>query len=90
MCCGNSRQQWYATEPTRHAARVAGGVARGPRKRQTAVYMEYTGQTALTAIGGRSGRRYRFEGTGALVAVDPSDRPSLLAVPHLRQAASPW
>jgi hypothetical protein len=54
------------------------------------VYFEYVGPTGLTAVGAGSGGRYRFDRRGSVVAVDPSDRRSLLAVPHLRQVSSPW
>lgn len=46
---------------------------------------QYTGPTALTAIGPLSGRRYQFPRTGAVVVVDPRDRASLATVPGLRQ-----
>ncbi len=57
----------------------------GPRQHRYQVCFEYVGRTALTAIGGATGRRYRFEGPGARVVVDPRDRPSLAQVPTLRQ-----
>ncbi|MCC6860525.1 MAG: hypothetical protein IT158_18305 [Bryobacterales bacterium] len=40
---------------------------------------------ALTVFGPVSGRRYRFAGQGARLAIDPRDRPSLAAVPRLRE-----
>ncbi len=40
----------------------------------------------MTVIGPISGIRYRFEGPGARLEVDPRDRRSLAAVPNLRQA----
>jgi hypothetical protein len=46
---------------------------------------QYTGSTALTAVGPLSGRRYEFTRPGAVIAVDPRDRASLANVPHLRQ-----
>lgn len=46
---------------------------------------QYTGPTALTAIGPLSGRRYQFTRPGAVLAVDPRDRASLAAIPNLRQ-----
>ena len=49
------------------------------------IVLEYTGPTALTAIGPISGQRYRFPHPRARLEVDPRDRPSLAAVPHLRQ-----
>ncbi len=47
------------------------------------VVFRYNGATALTVVGPISGRRYRFEGPGARVEVDPRDRRSLMAVPNL-------
>jgi hypothetical protein len=52
---------------------------------QYAVVFEYTGRTGLTVIGAASGRRYRFDGPGARVVVNPRDRPSVARVPKLRQ-----
>jgi len=46
---------------------------------------EYTGATALTAVGPITGRRYRFPAPGAIVEVNERDAPSLAAVPHLRR-----
>ena len=56
-----------------------------PLVRQGVIAFQYTGPTALTAIGPLSGRRYQFTGPGAVVAVDPRDRASLATVPNLRQ-----
>jgi hypothetical protein len=81
-CCGKMRQQLAGavspprTEPA--AAEARPGV-------QYAVVFEYTGRTGLTVIGAASGRRYRFDGPGARVVVNPRDRPSLARVPKLRQ-----
>jgi len=50
---------------------------------------EYTGATALTAVGPITGRRYRFSAPGAIVEVDERDAPSLAAVPHLRRIRRP-
>ena len=47
------------------------------------VVFRYNGRTALTVVGPISGKRYRFEGPGARVEVDPRDRRSLIAVPNL-------
>lgn len=52
--------------------------------RRYAVQFEYFGKTALTAIGPISGKRYRFDRPGAVVPVDPRDRPGLARVPGLR------
>jgi hypothetical protein len=90
MCCGNQRQQFHATESAGPGTRLAAGNSADQPRRQTVVYFEYVGPTGLTAVGAGSGARYRFDRQGAIVAVDPMDRRSLLAVPHLRQVAGPW
>lgn len=79
-CCGDRRRQ-IAQTPTApknepHPA--------SPRPRFSVVF-EYTGRTALTAVGPVSGRPYRFERPGARLGVDPRDRPGLASVPKLRQ-----
>ena len=53
--------------------------------RQFVVCFEYVGQSGLTAIGGATGQRYRFDRPGARIVVDPRDRPSLATVPNLKQ-----
>ena len=50
---------------------------------------EYVGATALTVIGPVSGRRYRFERTGARLTADPRDGNALQTVPFLRMRAHP-
>jgi hypothetical protein len=45
----------------------------------------YTGRTALAVVGSVTGRLYRFEGTGATLAVDRRDAAGLAAVPALRR-----
>lgn len=50
---------------------------------------EYVGATALTVIGPVSGRRYRFERTGARLTADPRDGNALQTVPLLRMRAHP-
>ena len=64
-----------AAMPPPHAA---------PRARPV---FEYVGATALTVIGPASGLRYRFERTGARLAVDPRDRGALDHVAQLRHHA---
>jgi YD repeat-containing protein len=51
-------------------------------------YFEYTGKTALTAIGVATGTRYRFASPGTQVAIDSRDAPSMTAVPNLRRTKS--
>lgn len=82
-CCGKMRQQLTgAVSPTRTEPKVVG---QGRSDVQFAIAFEYTGQTGLSVLGAVSGRRYRFDGPGARVVVDPRDRPSLVKVPKLRQ-----
>lgn len=53
---------------------------------RSSVYFEYRGKTGLSVLGPITGKRYRFSGYGDKVAVDVRDRPSLAAVPHLRES----
>jgi len=41
---------------------------------------QYLGKTGLTVMGPRSGKSYRFDRPGAVVAVDPVDSRALAAV----------
>ena len=83
-------------------ARTPGGIARdspgkpagrrradGPSRRFPAVRFQYVGTSVLTAYGPVSGRSYRFNTPGAVVAVDPRDQRSLEAVPKLRRVVGP-
>lgn len=79
-CCGKHRQQLTAQQ--RPAARPDRQPAIPAR-----VVFEYSGKTAMVVTGPISGSRYRFDRPGARLAVDPLDRRSLAAVPHLRQIA---
>jgi hypothetical protein len=81
-CCGKLRQPYNGAGATHGAGGRAGAP---PTDRAFVVQFEYTGATGLTVFGPVSGRRYRFDGPGAVVTVDPRDRPGLAAVPRLRQ-----
>jgi hypothetical protein len=50
-----------------------------------AIRYEYRGATGMTVVGPVSGRRYRFEGYGSRLPIDPRDAPSLRTVPHLQR-----
>ena len=80
--CGNRRvTPWIdASRPAEPAP-----APRAPRP----YYFQYIGKTALTAVGGVTGHRYRFPAPGALLAVDERDAPSFAAIPNLRRAPSP-
>ena len=76
-CCGKGRQQ--ISTPVAHARPM----------RDVVVYFEYVGPTGLTVQGPRTGKRYRFDGHGARVAVDIRDKGALAGVPRLRQVSDP-
>ncbi|MEO7144972.1 MAG: hypothetical protein ABI165_15855 [Bryobacteraceae bacterium] len=58
---------------------------RRARAYYTTVSFEYTGQTSLTVISPKTGRRYQFATPGAKIEIDPRDRPLLAEIPNLRQ-----
>ena len=76
-CCGRQREQFLAT---RQAPLQA-----SDRQRQPAFRFEYVGTTGLTVTGPLTGKRYRFDGYGSRVVIDPRDVPSMATVPHLRR-----
>jgi len=85
MCCGNKRTQFQA-QPA--PVNVQGRPADRPFPRSAPalkVVFEYNGQPPIVVVGPVSGNRYRFEGSGARVTVDPRDRRSLAVTPRLRQ-----
>ncbi len=91
-CCGKRRQQFYSEQsgPIRSYFYIAPGNQDGPKGqplsgKQTVICLEYTGNTVLNVIGTVSGKRYRFEGHGSKVIIDPRDRTSLILVPNLKQ-----
>jgi len=92
-CCGNKREQYHGTGGSAGSFRTAnpgnGGPSQMEKRRYTVAYFQYTGGTGLTVIGPRTGKRYRFERNGSVVAVDLGDRLSLAAVPNLRQVTNP-
>ncbi len=70
-------------------SRTAEPAARSVVQRYSDAYFQYLGKTAMTVAGPVSGKRYRFNGYAAIVAVDLRDRRSLAAVPNLRQVRHP-
>ncbi len=87
MCCGNSRARFRGTTanlpPPNLAPRGVGPQA--SMAHLSGVAFEYIGRTGLTVTGAVTGRRYRFDQTGSRLGVDPRDRPSMAAIPVLRQ-----
>jgi hypothetical protein len=92
-CCGQQRKQLNLTKPTQRSREnpKPGSLpkARKAPKPGAYIYFKYTGATGLTVGGPVSGKRYRFERPGAIVAVDPRDRRALATVPILRQVRNP-
>jgi hypothetical protein len=78
-CCGKSRGLMMQPGPAIQSAPHS--VAGQPRTLE----VQYTGKTAITAVGRVTGRQYRFGAPGARVAIDPRDRASIRAVPNLRE-----
>jgi hypothetical protein len=89
-CCGQQRQRFSVgtTNADQTRRREAGAKPNGPRPSAYA-YFQYTGPTGLSVRAPNSGSRYRFNGAGAIVAVDPKDRRALAAVRQLRQVRGP-
>jgi hypothetical protein len=84
-CCGNKREQFQVQRAAdsrqgRPDDRPFPGAA-PPLK----VVFEYSGQPPVVVVGPVSGNRYRFDGPGARIEVDPRDRRSLAVTPRLRQ-----
>jgi len=80
MCCGGG----YAGRgqpPARDGHGANDDISR--------VRFTYTGRTTLSIMGAVTGRQYRFDGTGATLAVDRRDAYALSAVPTLRRADRP-
>jgi hypothetical protein len=87
MCCGSRRPQFRGTTvnlpPPGLAPRVANPQSFTPPR--PGATFEYTGRTGLTVTGAVTGRVYRFDQTGSRISVDPRDRPSMAAIPVLKQ-----
>lgn len=85
-CCGQKREQFQIQQ---HAPDSPQGRPLGrpfPRAAPPLkVVFEYSGQPPIVVVGPVSGIRYRFDGSGARVEVDPRDRRSLAVTPRLRQ-----
>ena len=86
-CCGKGREQLRMISQDASPARpeTTAPAGRPMRSFQTTLFFEYAGNTGLTVVGARSGRRYRFDRPGARLEIDLRDRPQLSAIPKLRQ-----
>lgn len=81
-CCGQKTSSGFNNLSA--PARRTTSVEARPRYRYS-IYFEYVGQTGLTVFGGSTNKKYRFDGAGARVEIDPRDRPSLAKVPNLKE-----
>jgi hypothetical protein len=95
MCCGSNRlPKSFARArtvpgkvvPGRSApeASIASAPAPATRAVATAPKFVYSGNTGLTVVSPITGRRYRFDRSGARLEVDPRDRSWLNFVPNLQ------
>jgi hypothetical protein len=85
-CCGRRRRQISRATPIQRSdAPALRSNLNLPAAQPRTTAFQYVGKTALTAVGPVSGRHYRFNHPGAIVAVDFRDRASLAIVPNLRQ-----
>jgi hypothetical protein len=79
-CCGNQRGPVLPSPLL-----VQKREAERPPAPAHAIRYEYVGATGMTVVGPITGRRYRFEGYGSRVPIDPRDAGSMRTVPHLRR-----
>lgn len=89
-CCGKKRSQVRRKTQTRRAPEPTERTASQPQPEpDSVVYFQYLGKMGLTVIAPRTRKRYRFDRTGAVIAVDPRDRRALASVSALRQVRKP-
>ena len=81
-CCGKNRIRFH--NDTRIGLEAGGQPPVRPAIPPALIRFEYVGGTGLSVRGPITGRTYRFGASGARVAVDSRDAPSLMAVPNLR------
>jgi hypothetical protein len=89
-CCGEKRAQAHPTTETHRTPESTESASpqRSP-EHDSLAYFQYLGHTGLTVIGPRTGKRYRFDSPGAIVAVDLQDQRALATVSLLRQVRKP-
>ena len=84
-CCGGKRSQFHQDLTNQRIIEATNGAVHVRTVSQVVVYFQYIGPTGLTVAGPITGKRYRFNRTGATVQVDGRDAASLLAIPNLRR-----
>ena len=85
-CCGNQRATIQTPARTNYSSGTANKNHDEPRRvLRDRVFFKYLGQTGMTVIGPKSGKRYRFDAAGSIVEVDLRDRPGLAGLSKLRE-----
>ena len=83
MCnCGSKRESFSAQAP---AVAKREAIQKPAEKMWPDINFVYTGQSALSAIGAITGKRYRFNGAGGSQLIDYRDAPSMMKVPVLKR-----
>ncbi len=86
MCCGKKRAQARKTAKTKQVSETQDKpVQNSLPKINPTPYFQYLGETELIVIGPKTGKRYRFDRPGSVVAVNPRDMSSMAAVSILRR-----
>ncbi len=85
MCCGKKRAQARKTIQTQQVSKPEKKSIPQTRPQSEQPYFQYLGKTGLTVMGPRTRKSYRFDHSGAVVAVDPKDQRAMAAVSVLRQ-----
>jgi hypothetical protein len=84
--CGKKRAQLLQTTQASRVLEAGDQTSlQHQPERDTPIYFQYIGKTGLTVVGPRTRKRYRFDGPGVVVTVDPRDQRALAAVSILRQ-----
>lgn len=85
MCCSKKRAQARQMSQSDAVSKNEGTTLPPQLKNSASLLFQYVGQTGVTVMGPRSGKRYRFDHPGAVITVDPRDRRAMTAVSILRQ-----
>ncbi len=90
MCCGSHRAELSKKMQAGQAPETgAQSPDQGQPGSSTPVYFQYIGKTGITVLGRATRNLYRFDGSGATVAVDARDKWGMSFVPNLRQVDAP-
>ncbi|MEO6168186.1 MAG: hypothetical protein ABIO46_03655 [Chitinophagales bacterium] len=79
MCnCGKKRMEYSSR-------RNDSGISTEQIESESDITFEYTGKTALTVTGNRTGNRYRFYRPGEILSVDYRDAAGMISIPVLKK-----